>query len=198
MSTTTEGAVATETDEITRAPSRHVGLALLALAMGGFAIGTCEFASMGLLPSVAHSVGISIPEGGNVISAYALGVVVGAPLIAVLFAKAPRRAVLIGLMVLFALGNAATALAPTYLPLLAARFHASQVGSVRPGLTLEVDQRACSKHEHDCNDSPSFAHVAVLSWQQTPRPRRARNRRWPGTTIRSSHARPPRCRRRAG
>src|ERR1700758_4159162 len=111
-----------EAQEPTLRAPHGATLAELALAMGGFAIGTCEFASMGLLPSIAHSVGISIPEGGNVISTYALGVVVGAPLIAVLFAKAPRRALLIGLMVLFAQGNAATALAPTYLPLLAARF----------------------------------------------------------------------------
>ena len=88
-----------ETQEPTIRAPHGAALAELALAMGGFAIGTCEFASMGLLPSVAHSVGISIPEGGHVISAYALGVVVGAPLITVLFAKAPRRAMLIGLMV---------------------------------------------------------------------------------------------------
>lgn len=98
------------------------GLAELALAMGGFALGTGEFASMGLLPSVARGVGISIPEGGHVISAYAVGVVIGAPLITVLLAKAPRRVMLIGLMAVFALGNLASALAPAYLPLLAARF----------------------------------------------------------------------------
>lgn len=104
-----------------RAP-HGVALAELSLAMGGFALGTGEFASMGLLPQVAHGVGISIPEGGHVISAYAVGVVVGAPLITVLLAKAPRRVMLIGLMVVFALGNLATAMAPTYLPLIGARF----------------------------------------------------------------------------
>jgi DHA1 family inner membrane transport protein len=98
------------------------GLAELALAVGGFALGTGEFASMGLLPSAARDVGVSIPTAGHMISAYALGVVVGAPLITVLMAKAPRRAMLVGLMIVFALANFATALAPTYAPLVAARF----------------------------------------------------------------------------
>jgi DHA1 family inner membrane transport protein len=97
-------------------------MAELALAMGGFALGTGEFAAMGLLPGAARSVGVSIPTAGHMISAYALGVVVGAPIITVLMARAPRRAMLIGLMILFALGNAATAAAPSFVPLVAARF----------------------------------------------------------------------------
>jgi DHA1 family inner membrane transport protein len=104
-----------------RAP-HGTALAELALAVGGFALGTGEFASMGLLPSAAHDVRVSIPTAGNIISAYALGVVVGAPLITVLLARAPRRAMLIGLMIVFALGNFATAIAPTFAPLIAARF----------------------------------------------------------------------------
>jgi len=102
--------------------SRHVGLALLALAMGGFAIGTTEFVSMGLLPQLADGVGVSIPTAGNVISAYAIGVVVGAPLIAVFGARLPRRGLLIGLMVVFLVGNAASALATSFTSLTAARF----------------------------------------------------------------------------
>ena len=86
-------------------------LALLALAMGGFAIGTTEFVSMGLLPQLAAGVGVSIPTAGHVISAYAVGVVVGAPLIAVFGARLPRRELLVGLMVVFLVGNAASALA---------------------------------------------------------------------------------------
>lgn len=104
-----------------RAP-HGTALAELALAVGGFALGTGEFASMGLLPSAASDVGVSIPTAGHMISAYALGVVLGAPLITVLMAKAPRRAMLIGLMIFFALANVATALAPTFAPLVAARF----------------------------------------------------------------------------
>ncbi|MDR3510741.1 MAG: MFS transporter [Caulobacteraceae bacterium] len=97
-------------------------LAEISLAVGGLALGTGEFASMGLLPNVAHSVGVSIPSAGHMISAYALGVVVGAPLITVAMARAPRRAMLIGLMVVFALGNMASAAAPTFMPLILARF----------------------------------------------------------------------------
>ena len=67
----------------------QIGFALVALAMGGFAIGTTEFVSMGLLPQLASGVGVSIPTAGHVISAYAVGVVVGAPLIAVFGARLP-------------------------------------------------------------------------------------------------------------
>jgi DHA1 family inner membrane transport protein len=99
-----------------------VGLALLALAMGGFAIGTTEFVSMGLLPQLAEGVGVSIPTAGHVISTYALGVVVGAPLFAVFGARLPRRELLVGLMVVFLVGNAVSALATSYTSLTIARF----------------------------------------------------------------------------
>ncbi|MEU0603288.1 MFS transporter [Streptomyces sp. NPDC006393] len=97
-------------------------LALLALAIGAFGIGTTEFVMMGLLPDVADDLHISIPSAGHLVSAYALGVVIGAPLLAALTARLPRRHVLIGLMALFVAGNALSALAPGYDSLLAARF----------------------------------------------------------------------------
>jgi DHA1 family inner membrane transport protein len=100
----------------------QIGFALAALAMGGFAIGTTEFVSMGLLPQVAAGVGVSIPTAGHLISAYAIGVVVGAPLIAVFGARLPRRELLIGLMAVFLLGNAASALATGFASLTMARF----------------------------------------------------------------------------
>jgi DHA1 family inner membrane transport protein len=100
----------------------HPALAILTLALGGFGIGTTEFVSMGLLPDMARDVSVSIPAAGHVVSAYALGVVVGAPLLAALGARAPRRAMLIGLMAAFALGNAASAMAPGYVGLVLARF----------------------------------------------------------------------------
>jgi DHA1 family inner membrane transport protein len=102
----------------------QIGLALLALAVGGFAIGTTEFVSMGLLPQLASGVDVSIPTAGHVISAYALGVVVGAPLIAVFGARLPRRELLVGLMVVFLVGNAASALATGFTSLTVARFFA--------------------------------------------------------------------------
>ena len=97
-------------------------LVILALAMGGFAIGTTEFATMSLLPYFAASLGIDAPTAGHVISAYALGVVVGAPVIAVLAARVPRRTQLVLLMAMFALGNGLSALAPSYGWMLAFRF----------------------------------------------------------------------------
>ncbi|MGV9555287.1 MFS transporter [Streptomyces sp. NPDC003522] len=97
-------------------------LALLALAVGAFGIGTTEFVMMGLLPDVADDLGISLPAAGHLVSAYALGVVVGAPLLAAATARMPRRTVLISLMVLFVAGNALSAFAPGEGSLLAARF----------------------------------------------------------------------------
>ncbi|WP_243041206.1 MFS transporter [Dyella sedimenti] len=105
-----------------RQETRHVGLVLLALAVGGFAIGTTEFATMSLLPLFAHGLGIDAPTAGHVISAYALGVVVGAPVLAVLGARLPRRTLLIALMAMFALGNGLSAFAPTYHWMLLFRF----------------------------------------------------------------------------
>lgn len=100
----------------------HLGIILFSLAMGGFAIGTTEFASMSLLPFFAADLRVDEPTAGHAISAYALGVVLGAPLIAVLGARFARRTQLLVLMAVFALGNALTALAPGYGWMIAARF----------------------------------------------------------------------------
>jgi MFS transporter, DHA1 family, inner membrane transport protein len=97
-------------------------LAVFALAMGGFAIGTTEFVAMGLLPDIAASLHVTEPIAGHVISAYALGVVIGAPLIACLTARMPRKPLLLGLIAVFTLGNLASVIAPTYGTLMAARF----------------------------------------------------------------------------
>lgn len=93
-------------------------LPLLALGVGSFAIGTGEFVIMGLLPDVATDLGISIPQAGHTISAYALGVVIGAPLLAVMGARWPRRAMLMALMGVFGLANFASAIAPDYITML--------------------------------------------------------------------------------
>ena len=89
--------------------------AVLALGVGGFAIGTGEFEIMGLLPEVAKDIAVTIPQAGHVISAYALGVVIGAPVLAVLAAGWRRRALLVALMAVFAAGNFASAMAPGYM-----------------------------------------------------------------------------------
>lgn len=103
-------------------PSAPVGLIHLSLAVGGFAIGTTEFATMSLLPDMARDLGVDAPTAGHVISAYALGVVVGAPLLAVIGAKMARRTLLIALMAMFALGNALSAVAPDYGTMMVFRF----------------------------------------------------------------------------
>lgn len=100
----------------------HLVWALLALALGGFSIGTTEFAAMTLVPFFSPDLGIDVPTAGRVISAYALGVVVGAPIFATLGAKLPRRTLLILLMMAFAVGNGLSAIAPGYHSMLLFRF----------------------------------------------------------------------------
>jgi DHA1 family inner membrane transport protein len=102
--------------------TRTAVLAIVALALGGFAIGTTEFVTMGLLPDIADGVDVSIPSAGHVISAYAIGVVIGSPVIAALGARLPRRALAMALMTAFVVGNALSALAPGYGSLVLARF----------------------------------------------------------------------------
>ena len=96
-------------------------LALVALAITAFAIGTTEFAAMGLLPQVADSLHVSIPSAGWLISTYAIGVVIGAPLLTVGAARMPRKAALVGLAALVAGGNLLCAIAPNFGFLAAAR-----------------------------------------------------------------------------
>src|SRR5215475_122047 len=118
MSTSTTRATATTGTTRTM----PFALTLWALAMGGFAIGTTEFMAMGLLPQIADGVDVSIPTAGNLISAYALGVVVGAPILAFFGARLPRRGLLVALMAAYAAANALSALAGSFGLLFAARF----------------------------------------------------------------------------
>ncbi|MGW6579842.1 MFS transporter [Streptomyces globisporus] len=96
-------------------------LALLALAVSAFGIGTTEFVMMGLLPNVAHDLGTSVPTAGYLVSAYAIGVVLGAPLLTGLGSRVPRKKMLLLLMALFTIGNLASALAPDFGWLVAGR-----------------------------------------------------------------------------
>ncbi|WP_329134586.1 MFS transporter [Streptomyces sp. NBC_01476] len=96
-------------------------LALLALAIVAFGIGTTEFVTMGLLPQIADGVGVSVPHAGNLVSAYALGVVVGAPLLTGIGARIAHKRMLLLLAGLFVIGNTASALAPNFGTLFAAR-----------------------------------------------------------------------------
>lgn len=96
-------------------------LPILALAVASFGIGTTEFVIMGLLPEVAQSFGVSIPQAGYLVSGYAMGVVIGAPIVAIATARLPRKTALLGLMGVFLLGNLGCAVAPSYAWLMAAR-----------------------------------------------------------------------------
>ncbi|WP_316207267.1 MFS transporter [Bradyrhizobium sp. SZCCHNR3118] len=96
-------------------------LALYALTAGAFGIGVTEFVIMGLLLEVSADFGVTIAAAGLLISGYALGVVVGAPVLTVVTARWPRKTVLLALMAIFVVGNAACALAPSYGVLMAAR-----------------------------------------------------------------------------
>ncbi len=97
-------------------------LSILALAVGSFAIGTSEFVSMGLQPEMAASSGVDIPTAGQYISAYALGVVVGAPVLAVATAKFPRKYVLVALMLFYAFSNILSACVTGFHSLVGLRF----------------------------------------------------------------------------
>ncbi|WP_295514261.1 MFS transporter [uncultured Pseudomonas sp.] len=122
---------------------------LLALATGAFGIGVTEFAPMGMLPGIAADLGVSIPAAGLLISAYALGVLIGAPLMTLTTGRIPRRQLLIGLMAIFTLGNLLSALATDYTSLLIARVVTSLnhgaffgVGALVAASVVAPDKRA--------------------------------------------------------
>ena len=109
-------------DSIDAKPAYSLFWVILALAVGGFCIGTTEFVAMGLIQEISHNLHVSIPVAGHFISAYALGVTIGAPIIAILAAKVPRKTLLIGLMLFYGIANGVTALTHTYESMLISRF----------------------------------------------------------------------------
>lgn len=98
-----------------------MSLPLLALSLASFGIGTTEFVIMGLLPEVAADLGVSIPQAGLLVTGYAMGVVIGAPIVTAITNGLPRKATLIGLTTMFIAGNLLCAIAPTYAFLMLAR-----------------------------------------------------------------------------
>jgi DHA1 family inner membrane transport protein len=101
--------------------SRGIPLALLALTLGAYAIGTTEFVIVGLIPTIAADLGVSLPSAGLLVSLYALGVAVGAPVLTALTGRVPRKTLLVALMVLFTLGNVIAWMAPSFGSLIVAR-----------------------------------------------------------------------------
>lgn len=124
-------------------------IALLALAIGAFGIGSTEFAIMGVLPDIATDLHVSIPQAGHLITGYALGVVIGAPLLTAAANRLSRKALLIGMMALFAVGNLTAALAQGFDMLMLARVLTALphgaffgVGSVVAARLVHSSQRA--------------------------------------------------------
>lgn len=104
-----------------RSITRAINPSLFALGLGSFAIGTTEFAPMGLLPNIADGLSVSIPHAGMLVTAYALGVMIGAPVITLLVDRLSRRTALLYLMLVFILGNLVSFLAPNFFSLMAGR-----------------------------------------------------------------------------
>jgi DHA1 family inner membrane transport protein len=123
--------------------------ALLALAIGAFGIGVTEFTPMGLLPVIAGDLGVSIPTAGLLVSAYAIGVLIGAPLMTLTTGRVPRRTLLIALAGIFTVGNLLAAMSDSYAMLMAARIVTSfnhgaffGVGSVVAAGLVAPERRA--------------------------------------------------------
>ena len=124
-----------------------INFPLLALAIGAFGIGTTEFSPMGLLPVIAKGVDVSIPVAGMLISAYAIGVMVGAPLMTLLLSHRARRNALIFLMGIFTVGNLLSSIAPDYTTLLLSRIITSLNHGAFFGLGSVVAASVVPKHK---------------------------------------------------
>ena len=136
---------------------------LIPLTFGGLGIGITEFVMMGLLPDIAKDLSITIPEAGHLISAYALGVVVGAPLLAIIAAKYPPKQILIALMVLFTIFNALSAFAPGYITLFIARFFSGLPHGAFFGVGSVVASRIAPKGKEAQAVSLMFAGLTVAN-----------------------------------
>lgn len=136
---------------------------LMALGLGGLAIGMAEFVPMGVLPDIAYALDISIPQTGHLISAYAVGVVTGAPLLVALGERFPPRHVLVAFMLIFALFNALFALAPTFPLLVAARFFAGLPHGAFFGVGAVVAARLASRGREASAVAVMFAGLTIAN-----------------------------------
>ncbi|MDQ8005667.1 MAG: MFS transporter [Pedobacter sp.] len=136
---------------------------LIPLTLGGLGIGITEFVMMGLLPDIAKDLSITIPEAGHLISAYALGVVVGAPLLAIIAAKYPPKYILLSLMGLFTLFNAISAFAPSYTTLFIARFFSGLPHGAFFGVGSVVASRIAPKGKEAQAVSLMFAGLTIAN-----------------------------------
>ncbi|QMI05075.1 MFS transporter [Citrobacter sp. RHB25-C09] len=136
---------------------------LLALAIGAFGIGTTEFSPMGLLPVIANGVGVSIPAAGMLISAYAVGVMVGAPLMTLLLSHRGRRNALIFLMAIFTLGNVLSAISPDYTTLMLSRILTSLNHGAFFGLGSVVAASVVPKHKQASAVATMFMGLTIAN-----------------------------------
>lgn len=141
---------------------------VLPLAIGGLAIGTTEFTIMGLLPDMAGSLEISIPEAGHLISAYALGVVVGAPLLIGYTVKFPPKRVLTGLMILFTIFNGLSAIAPGYGSMMLIRFLSGLPHGAFFGVGTVVASRLAAKGKAATYIALMFTGLTVANLAMVP------------------------------
>lgn len=136
---------------------------LLALAIGAFGIGTTEFSPMGLLPVIAKGVDVSIPAAGMLISAYAVGVMVGAPLMTLLLSHRARRSALIFLMAIFTLGNVLSAIAPDYATLMVSRIITSLNHGAFFGLGSVVAASVVPRHKQASAVATMFMGLTIAN-----------------------------------
>lgn len=140
-----------------------INFPLLALAIGAFGIGTTEFSPMGLLPVIARGVDVSIPAAGMLISAYAIGVMVGAPLMTLLLSHRARRNALIFLMAIFTLGNVLSAISPDYTTLMLSRILTSLNHGAFFGLGSVVAASVVPKHKQASAVATMFMGLTIAN-----------------------------------
>jgi MFS transporter, DHA1 family, inner membrane transport protein len=138
-------------------------LSLLALAMGAFSIGTTEFSPMGLLPVIAQGVHVSIPTAGMLITTYAIGVMIGAPLMTLALSRWPRRTALIALMSIFTLGNLLSAVSTNYTTLLLARLVTSLNHGAFFGLGSLVAASVVPRHKQASAVATMFMGLTIAN-----------------------------------
>ncbi len=136
---------------------------LLPLTLGGLGIGITEFVMMGLLPDIAKDLAVTIPEAGHLISAYALGVVIGAPLLVIIAGKHPPKKILIALMVLFTVFNAFSAFAPNFNTLFIARLLSGLPHGAFFGVGSVVASRIAAKGKAAQAVSLMFAGLTIAN-----------------------------------
>lgn len=141
---------------------------VIPLAIGGLGIGTTEFTIMGLLPDIAHSLKVDIPEAGHLISAYALGVVIGAPLLIRYAVSKPPKKVLLGLMILFSLFNGLSAVVSNYGLMMAARFLSGLPHGAFFGVGTVVASRLAGKGKEALYISLMFTGLTVANLAMVP------------------------------